>query len=190
MVSGTDKKPIKIGDLQKAASDNPDSAVAHMRLGTAWLQAGAAKKAEIALRRAVEIDPEYDEAWVNLGGIMLGSWDFSGCVEVNRKVTERNPGLLLAHFNQGLGHLYLREAKEMIACFRRVLEIDPEHAAGQYHLAVGLLEIGKVEEARTALDRAVELGHSPAPEFLKALERKDKNAGCRPENKISDGRSE
>jgi len=137
MVSGTEKKPIKIGDLQKAVSDNPDSAVAHMRLGTAWLQAGAAKKAEMALRRAVEIDPEYDEAWVNLGGIMLGSWDFSGCVEVNRQVTERNPELLLAHYNQGLGHLYLREAKEMIACFRRVLEIDPEHAAGQYHLAVG-----------------------------------------------------
>jgi tetratricopeptide (TPR) repeat protein len=97
---------------------------------------------------------------------------------------------LLAHFNQGLGHLYLREAKEMIACFRRVLEIDPDHAAGHYHLAVGLLEIGNVEDARAALDRAVELGHSPAPEFLKALERKDKSAGSCPENQISDGRSD
>ena len=189
MASGADKKPVKIDALQKAASENPDSAAAHMRLGTAWLKAGAAKKAEAALRRAVEIDPKYDEAWVNLGGIMLGSWDFAGCVEVNRKVAARNPDFLLAHFNEGLGHLYLREAKEMIVCMRRVLEIDPDHAAGHYHLAVGLLEIGEVEEARSALGRAVELGHSPAPEFLKALERKDKNAGPGSENKRSEGRS-
>jgi Flp pilus assembly protein TadD len=189
MVSGPEKKPVKIDELQKVVSENPDSAVAHMKLGTAWLQAGAAKKAVVALRRAVEIDPEYDEAWVNLGGILLGSWDFAGCVEVNRKVAKRNPGLLLAHYNQGLGHLYLREAKEMIACMRRVLEIDPDHAAGHYHLAVGLLEIGEVEEARAALDRAAELGHSPAPEFLKAIERKDKSAGQGSENKRSEGRS-
>ena len=131
MASGPEKKQVKIGELQDAVSANPDSALAHLRLGTAWLQAGAANKAEKALRRAVEIDPEYDEAWVNLGGLLLGRWDFAGCVEINRQVAERNPELLLAHFNQGLGHLYLREAKEMIACMGRVLEIDPDHAAGQ-----------------------------------------------------------
>ena len=190
MASGPDKKPVKIDELQKAATDNPESAVAHLRLGTAWLQAGAGKKAEQALRRAVEIDPEYDEAWVNLGGLLLGRWDFAGCVEVNRMVTERNPELLLAHFNQGLGHLYLREAKEMIACFRRVLEIDPDHAAGQYHLAVGLLEIGEVEGGCYPREEMAALVYSPAPEFLKALERKDKEAASCPENKKFDGPSE
>ncbi len=190
MVSGPERKPVKIDELQRAVAENPDSAIAHMRLGTAWLQAGAAKKAAAALRRAVEIDPEFDEAWVNLGGVLLGSWDFAGCVEVNRKVAARNPGLLLAHYNEGLGHLYLHETNEMIACFRRVLEIDPNHAAGQYHLAVGLLEIGEVDEARAALERALELGYSPAPEFMKAMENKDKNAGSGSANKRSDGRSE
>ena len=192
MARAADKKPVRIDELQKAVAENPTRREAHMRLGTAWLQAGAANKAEAALRRAVEIDPEFDEAWVNLGGLLLGTLGLRrlrrGEPQGRRSAT---PELLQAHYNQGLGHLYLREAEEMIACFRRVLEIDPDHAAGHYHLAVGLLEIGEVEAARAALDRAVELGHSPAPEFLKALERKDKSAGTAPrKQRRSDGRSE
>ncbi|MCP4572630.1 MAG: tetratricopeptide repeat protein [bacterium] len=181
MASDPDKKRVSIEELQQAVAASPDSAQAHMKLATAWLRAGSGHKAEESLRRAVEIDPGYDEAWVNLGGIALGRWDFAECVKINRTVAERNPELLQAHFNQGLGHLYLREADKMVSCFRRVLEIDPDHAAGQYHLAVGLLELGEVEAARAALDRAAGLGHSPAPEFLKALERKEKDVGKDPE---------
>jgi len=153
-----------------------------MKLGTAWLHAGAAGKAEKSLRRAVEIDPLYDEAWVNLGGLLLARWDFAGSVEVNRTVAERTPDLLLAHFNQGLGHLYLREVEEMLSCFRLVLELDPDHGAGHYYHAVGLLESGDVDAARSALDRAAKLGHSPQPEFLKALERRSSSKSACPHN--------
>jgi len=180
MNTATEPKKPKIEKLQAAVAASPDSAVAHLRLGTAWLQAGAAHRAETHLQRAVDIDPTCDEAWINLGGIMLARWDFVGCVEVNRMVAERSPKLLLAHFNEGLGHLYLREAKEMVSCFGRVLEIDPNHAAGHYYHAVGLLELGEEEAARAAMDRAVALRHSPAPEFLKALERRHTGGGVCP----------
>ena len=83
-----------------------------------------------------------------------------------------------------------REAEEMVACFRRVLEIDPDHAAGQYHLAVGLLELGEVAAARAAVEKAAGLGHSPAPEFLKALERREKEAGDKPDTETGNDRSE
>ena len=57
MGSETNNLKTKILDLQRAVAANPDSAEAHMKLGTAWLQSGVAKKAEESLRRAVEIDP-------------------------------------------------------------------------------------------------------------------------------------
>jgi hypothetical protein len=50
------------------------------------------------------------------------------------------------------------------------VELDPEHAAGRYFLAVGLLAAGNVPEAVEEMTRAKALGHSPAPEFLRALE--------------------
>ncbi len=163
----------KVHVLRQAVEANPDSAVAHMKLGTALLLNGAAGPGEQSLRRAVELDPELDKAWVNLGGILLARWDFEGCLEINKQVIERNPGLLQAHYNIGLCHLYLHQAEEMVASFRKVMEIDPDHAGGQYHIAVGLLELGDPAGAHAALDRSAALGHSPAPEFLKALEKKE-----------------
>jgi Flp pilus assembly protein TadD len=174
MAAAGERGKQKISELEQAVRERPDSAEAHLKLGTALLHVGAISRAEVALRRAVELDESSDAAMINLGGVLLAKWDFAGCIEVNRKVAERSPDLLLAHYNQGLGHLYLKHPEEMVSCFRRVVEIDPDHAGGQYHLAVGLLEIGEVEQAREALDRAVSLGHSPAPEFLKALEKKER----------------
>ena len=55
-----------------------------------------------------------------------------------------------------------------------VLEIDPKHAAGHYFLAVGLLAIDRVAEARDEVSRAMGLGYRPRPEFLRSLERAEK----------------
>jgi tetratricopeptide (TPR) repeat protein len=158
---------------RRAAKENPSSATAHLNLGTALLLLGRRAEAEVEYGLALAINPDLPEALVNLGGLRLGRWDFQGCVEANRRAAERNPALLMAHFNQGLGHLYLGQAPEVVACFRRVLEIDPGHAAGHYYLAVGLLATGQVPESRSHLQRAIEAGHSPEPEFLKAFEREE-----------------
>jgi hypothetical protein len=61
----------------------------------------------------------------------------------------------------------------VVSCFRRVLELEPEHGGGNYYLAVGLLAQGSVQECRRHLDRALAAGFSPEPEFLKALEKEE-----------------
>lgn len=157
--------------LKRAVEDNPDSAVAHMKLGTGFYWNGALKRAEQELLRAIELDEKYAEAWVHLGGVRLACWDFQGCVEANQRAVAINPSLMQAHYNQGLGFLYLNRPAEMVECFRRVVELDPEHAGGHYHLAVGLLAKGEKLEAQAELGRAVNLGYAPQPEFVKALDR-------------------
>ena len=58
----------------------------------------------------------------------------------------------------------------MVACFRKVLELDPNNAGGHYHLAVALNAMGEKEAARLSLARATSLGYSPEPDLVKALE--------------------
>ena len=72
--------------------------------------------------------------------------------------------------SQGLGHLYKNEPEEMVACFRRVIELDENHGGGHYHLAVGLLAIGQRDEAKKELSIAMKLGYKPEPTFLRALD--------------------
>jgi tetratricopeptide (TPR) repeat protein len=148
---------------------HPDSAAAHFNLGLAYTQRGQVDRAEQAYRKALELDPDLVEAWVNLGGVLMLKWDFKGSLDANREALKRKEDLVLAHYNSGQASLYLGDAEGLVGSARRVVELDPNHAAGNYFFAVGLLAVGRVDEARAAVERSRFLGHSPAPEFLRAL---------------------
>jgi Flp pilus assembly protein TadD len=163
--------PDRVERCRRRIQTDPTSATAHLNLGAALMEINRIREAEEAFRRALELRPGYPEALVNLGGVLLARWDFQGCVEANRKAAQAKPELMLAHYNEGLGHLYLGEGEAMVACFQRALELDPQNPACEYYLAVGLLACGAVAESRLHLDAAVAGGFSPVPEFLKALEK-------------------
>jgi tetratricopeptide (TPR) repeat protein len=139
-------------------------------------------RAEESYRRALELDPDLVEAWVNLGGALLMKWDFKGALEANQEALNRRADELLAHYNMGQACLYLGDADGVVRCYRNVIHLDENHAAGHYFLAVGLLATNRVEEARKHLSRAMALGHRPTPEFLRGLERAEQaEAQGRPE---------
>jgi len=171
MASDPGEVRARVARLRKVVAATPESARAHLDLGTALARSGALAEAEKELDRALDLEPEMPEALVNLGGVRLSRWDFRGCVEVNRRARERRPRMMHAHYNEGLGHLYLGEAVEMVECFRRVLDLDPGNPGGHYHLAVGLHAVGQTEEAKRHLAVAIELGFHPEPDFLKAIEK-------------------
>jgi tetratricopeptide (TPR) repeat protein len=161
---------------RKAAKEHPASATAQYNLGLAYTQLGRVVPAEEAYRKALAINPDLVEAWVNLGGALLLKWDFKGSLEANREAVRRQDDLLLAHFNMGQAHLYLGEAEGLVTACRKVVELDPNHPAGHYYLAVGLLASNQVAEARECLARAISLGHRPTAEFLRGLERAEQNS--------------
>jgi superkiller protein 3 len=158
----------------RKTEENPDSAPAHFNLGLMYTQRGRMSSAEKAYRRALEIDPGLVEAWVNLGGVLLLQWDFKGSMEANDQALRLKDDLLLAHYNLGQAALYMGDAAVVESANRKVVELDPGHAAGHYFLAVGLLALERVREAREALAMAMKLGHRPTPEFLRGLDKAEK----------------
>lgn len=174
----TEEKRSRLAKLREAVAANPDSPEAHMRLGTALVRTASQKEAEQVLRRAVELEPDYAEAWINLGGVLMTRHDFEGCIEANRKAAGCRPDLVLAHYNQGLGHMFLGQSEEMLTCFRKVVELNGEHPGGNYYLSVSLFAVGQVAEAKAVLNKALQLGFSPQPEFIRAISRE--RGGCAP----------
>lgn len=155
----------------QAAQDRPESAAAHYNLGLAYQMAGRFQAAEDAYLKAVELDPELVEAWVNLGGVRLHGWDFEGCLEASRRAVELRDDLVIAHYNLGQAYLYMNDPENLVSCSKRVLELDRDHALSHYYAAVGLLALGELGAAERHLGRAMELGHRPTAEFMRALER-------------------
>jgi len=156
---------------ERRAEEEPDSAAVHYNLGLAYTALGRMTSAEKAYRRAVELDPALLEAMVNLAGTLLLQWRFEESLEVGRRAVELGEDKPLVHFNMGQAYLYMGDAEGLVACNRKVLELEPDHPAGNYFLAVGLMAEKKVTEARFYMERAMRLGHRPTPEFLRALER-------------------
>lgn len=168
----SERSPRKrLDHWQKYLAANPLSAVGHFNLGLAYTDLGLVGRAEELYRKALELDDSLVEAWVNLGGTLLLKWDFPGCLKANQEAVARRDDCLLAHYNMGQAYLYLGDAEGVVRCYRRVLELDPRHAAGHYYLAVGLLALGHVEQARRAAATAMEMGYRPTPEFLRSLDR-------------------
>lgn len=164
---------------QAAVEHSPASAAAHYNLGLAYVARAQMRHAEAAFRAALALDPDLVEAWVNLGGAQLLAWDFTGAAAANREALKRRPDLVEAHYNLGQAHLYLGEAQALVDCCTRVVELAPNHAAGHYFLAVGLLAVDRISEARAASSRAIALGHRPTPEFLRKLEQAESAAATR-----------
>jgi tetratricopeptide (TPR) repeat protein len=154
---------------EQQAEQHPGSATVQFNLGLAYGQMGHMDSAEKAYRKALLLDPDLVEAWVNLGGVLMLKWDFQGSLDANREALKRKEDLILAHYNTGQANLYLGNAEVVVQSYNRVVELDPGHAAGHYFLAVGLLATNHVQEARQSLIRAKAFGHSPQPDFLKAI---------------------
>jgi len=176
----TETNESRIERCRRIAGENPDSAKAQFNLGLAYTERGRVDRAAESYRESLRLDPDLVEAWVNLGGVLMLKWDFKGCIEANREALARREDTVLAHYNTGQACVYLSDGDGVVRANRRVIELEPTHAAAHYFLAVGLLSTGEIEQAQEAVARAKALGHSPAPDFLKALGSAEAEAESQP----------
>jgi tetratricopeptide (TPR) repeat protein len=152
------------------AAEHPDRASAHYNLGLAYTVSGRVKLAEQAFLRALEIDPDFVEAWINLGGVRMQRWEFKGCLEATHEAAKRRDDLPIVHYNMGQAYLYLNDPENLVRCNERVLELDRDNGTAHYYAAVGYLALDNLGAAERHLGRAIELGHQPTQDFVKAME--------------------
>ena len=156
---------------QKDVEEHPDRASSHYNLGLAYTVSGRAKLAEESYLKALEIEPTMVQAWVNLGGVRMMRWEFKGCLEANQAAARLRDDLPIVHYNMGQAYLYLNDPENLVKCNQRVLELERDHAAAHYYAAVGYLAMDNMGAAERHLGRAIELGHHPTQDFIKAMEK-------------------
>jgi len=153
------------------AEEHPERASVHYNLGLAYTVSGRVKQAEESYLKALEIEPTMIQAWVNLGGVRLLRWEFKGCLEANQAAARLGEDLPIVHYNMGQAYLYLNDPENLIRCNEKVIELDRENGAAHYYAAVGHLAMDNLGAAERHLGRAIELGHHPTQDFIKAMER-------------------
>lgn len=144
-----------------------ESATAYFYQGTALHQQAKLEEAETAFRKALELDPSYAEARVNLGLILNQQDKFDAAVNEFKQAIRNDPKLAAAHFNLGVTLQAQGQLEPAIAAYREAINIDPNNAEANYNLGLALNKQGKTEPAIAAYKEAIRINPDYAKAYVK-----------------------
>ena len=162
-----------IAEANAATSVRSDLATAYLLMGTFYEQSGSASQAQTAYQQALDRDSNSVMALNNLAWLTCeqgGNLDVAlGLAQRAKARAPDDP-----HVSDTLGWIQYRKGLYGPATdsFQAAVHARPQTASFQYHLGLSLMKSGKSQEARTALQRALQLTLPPqdAEQARQALE--------------------
>jgi tetratricopeptide (TPR) repeat protein len=140
----------------------PAKAIELNRDGASAMAAGDLEKAEARIALALEYNPRFTEAWVNLGTIEMNRGNFERAHHDFVKARDLNPDLPSPHHALGLLADRQGSVADAEKHYRAALKVDPGFAPARVNLARRLFERGVFEEAREQFLRTTQV----APEYV------------------------
>jgi tetratricopeptide (TPR) repeat protein len=140
-------------DIDQALIEHQQGFDLHLR--------GQTSEAAACYRRALQIDPEFKEAWMNLGLVAQALGQMEEAQDCQRQALRLDPELADAHNNLGMAHFTVGRLAEAENCFRAALRLNSGHANATLNLgSVRTLE-NHPEEAEGLFRRSLALGADP-----------------------------
>ncbi|HEV8691218.1 MAG TPA: tetratricopeptide repeat protein, partial [Ideonella sp.] len=143
--------------LDRAATQQPDSADLHVNRGEVLRALARWPEAEAALRRALQLLPGNAEALNNLGLVLQARGRHAEAEEAYTQALALKPGHPEAMNNLGTLHQELRRPAESEACYRAVLATQPRHVNALNNLGTLLKEAGRIDDAAALYRRVLEI---------------------------------
>lgn len=141
--------------LVSAAPSKSEKASKLYRDALQDVQNGKLKSAQEKLRRAIEEDPDFTEAYNELASLQMHKKEYAAAEALLRQALLKDPRSTGALLNLGICLNYLarhREAKEPLT---EVLKQNPNLISAHVHLGIALLETDQIAEAEPHLLRGV-----------------------------------
>jgi TolB-like protein/Flp pilus assembly protein TadD/DNA-binding winged helix-turn-helix (wHTH) protein len=158
-----------VQDFEQAVSIAPGFAAAHAGLCRALARRfdisrdpQALSQAQLACRKALELDPSLIETEKALAGLYVSDGKFEQAVTAFRKLAAANPVDADVHIGLGEALAGLERGEEAEASFRRAVAVEPAFWSAHAALAHHLFQRGRIAEATEALRKVAELVPSSA----------------------------
>ena len=125
----------------------PDNADVYNNMGVAYTCIGDSEHAETYFVKAIELDPEMAQAYINLSDLYYKSGDIASALgTLQRGSYELENNLAIAHL---LARVYIEDQRweDAIVELERVLDGEPENYDAYYDLGHVYFELGDYESA-------------------------------------------
>lgn len=165
-------------DVRQLLAEIPEEAVEEYERALDDIEDEDHDDAVERLERAVELAPDYYDAWIDLGGQLNVLERYDDGKAAYQRASEVNPNGALAYVN--LGALYYQEGErhaatanafeametfaEAHASLQTALELDPISVAGHFYMGSTLYRMARFDEAESELRTTIDIagGHAQA----------------------------
>ncbi len=145
--------------------------IAYYNRGLVFANIGRYAEAARDLRKTIALNPDFAEAYNDLGKVYYAQGRPDLAMQHFRKALRLDPEISAETYNN-LGSLLgiQGEIAESIDHFKEAVRLDPQYKQARLNLANALLDLGRPEQARAELERV--LATDPAnPKALRLMER-------------------
>jgi protein O-mannosyl-transferase len=147
------------GHALEATSDNY---VIQENRGAAYAKLGNYSRAIEDYDRAIEINPQYSEAYNNRGVAYGKLGNYRRAIEDYDRAIEIDPECVLSYVYRGAAYLELANPGQALSDYDRAIAIDPENPDGYSNRGAAYDKLGNYRQAISDYDRAIELNHEYA----------------------------
>ena len=107
--------------------------------------------------RAIELNPEYADAYNNRGIAYKNIKEYEKAIRDYNKAIELNPEYAMAYNNRGIAYYNLKEYEEAISDYNKAIELNPEYAAAYNNRGNVYDDLKEYEKAISDYNKAIEL---------------------------------
>jgi glycosyltransferase involved in cell wall biosynthesis len=115
-----DDKYLELGRERVSSRNDPK---AHFSLAFSLFRKGDYKGAVTGYKKAIELEPDYRDAWFGLSEVLAKQGRYQEAVKVNRRIVDKWPSESAGHYNLGELLLALGRKREAVECYQRALEL-------------------------------------------------------------------
>jgi tetratricopeptide (TPR) repeat protein len=156
-LAGEKRHDLAIQAFTQAIALKPDLVIAHVGLGTTYLNLGRLAEALPPLRRAVYLDSSHVSAHMNLGLTLSSMRRFDEAIVHLNEARRLRPGEPRIHEFVAAALQSNGRIEEALAAYTEALRLDPESADNTFSVGLMLMRLGRFEEAIEPLESAVRL---------------------------------
>ena len=136
-------------EKEEAVNPSPNEleAVKELNKATDLMLKGDYKEAIEFLEKAIELNPEFSEAYYNLGISYERLGKHKDAIEMLKKTIELSPDNPNAYYALGYAYYQKKKYKKAIDAFEHTVSIQPNNAFAFQKLGFSYLKIGKKDKA-------------------------------------------
>ena len=118
---------------------------------------GKSTEAELSIRKAIELKPDFVEAHFNLGNILKALGNLEEAEKSLRKAIQIKPDYSEAHNNLGNILNDLGNPKEAVIAYLKAIELNPNSPDYHSNLGIILKDLGELQDAKVEQKKGIDM---------------------------------